>query len=97
MLDGQFSEIAIMLRDAAEDLLAFTGFPIAHWRKIWWTNPLDKRYLRYEKQLPGHQSLDASSSPTTQSCMAAAVGQPHSAARAALCSATRCDSSKSAP
>ena len=24
-----------MLRDAAEDLLAFTGFPAAHWKKIW--------------------------------------------------------------
>ena len=26
-----------MLRDAAEDLLAFTGFPAAHWKKIWST------------------------------------------------------------
>jgi putative transposase len=30
-----------MLRDAAEDLLAFTGFPVAHW-KIWSTNPLER-------------------------------------------------------
>jgi hypothetical protein len=28
-----------MLRDAVVDLLAFTGFPPAHWKKIWPTNP----------------------------------------------------------
>ena len=28
--------------DAAEDLLAFTAFPQAHWRKIWSTNPLER-------------------------------------------------------
>jgi putative transposase len=42
MLDAQFPDVAVMLRDAAEDLLAFCGFPIAHWRKIWSTNPLER-------------------------------------------------------
>ena len=41
MLHAQFPDVAAMLTDTAEDLLAFTGFPIAHWRKIWSTNPLD--------------------------------------------------------
>src|SRR4051794_27403840 len=40
MLAGQFPDVAAMLSDAAEDLLAFTHFPQAHWRKIWSTNPL---------------------------------------------------------
>ena len=31
-----------MLRDAAEDLLAFTTFPASHWKKIWSTNPLER-------------------------------------------------------
>ena len=31
-----------MLHDAREDLLAFTGFPISHWKKIWSTNPLER-------------------------------------------------------
>jgi putative transposase len=31
-----------MLRDAATDLLAFTSFPPAHWKKIWSTNPLER-------------------------------------------------------
>ena len=31
-----------MLRDSAEDLLAFTSFPIGHWKKVWSTNPLER-------------------------------------------------------
>ena len=42
MLAGQFPEVATMLGDAAEDLLAFCAFPEAHWRKIWSTNPLER-------------------------------------------------------
>jgi putative transposase len=42
MLARQFPEVAAMLDDAAEDLLAFTSFPQAHWRKIWSTNPLER-------------------------------------------------------
>ncbi len=33
-LDPQFPGVAAMLADAAEDLLAFTHFPPAHWRKL---------------------------------------------------------------
>src|SRR3712207_8755259 len=38
MLGRQFPTVEAMLRDAAEDLLAFTGFPLTHWKKIWSTN-----------------------------------------------------------
>jgi transposase-like protein len=31
-----------MLHDAHDDLLAFTGFPVSHWKKIWSTNPLER-------------------------------------------------------
>jgi transposase-like protein len=31
-----------MLADAREDLTAFTAFPVAHWRKLWSTNPLER-------------------------------------------------------
>ena len=41
-LEGQFPEIATMMSGAREDLLAFTHFPEAHWRKIWSTNPLER-------------------------------------------------------
>jgi putative transposase len=42
MLAGQFPDVSAMLGDAAHDLLAFTSFPQAHWRKIWSTNPLER-------------------------------------------------------
>jgi putative transposase len=42
MLGRQSTKVETMLRDAAEDLLAFTGFPPAHWKKIWSTNPLER-------------------------------------------------------
>ena len=41
-LSGQFPDVADMLSGAREDLLAFTHFPEAHWRKIWSTNPLER-------------------------------------------------------
>jgi transposase-like protein len=42
MLAVQFPDVAALLNDAATDLLAFTGFPQAHWRKVWSTNPLER-------------------------------------------------------
>jgi putative transposase len=42
MLERQFADAARILDDARDDVLAFTGFPEAHWRKIWSTNPLER-------------------------------------------------------
>ena len=42
MLGRQFPKVETLLRDAAEDLLAFADFPAAHWKKIWSTNPLER-------------------------------------------------------
>ena len=42
MLGRQLPKVETMLRDAADDLLAFTGFPPGHWKKIWSTNPLER-------------------------------------------------------
>jgi putative transposase len=42
MLEGRFPEVAGMLENASEDLLAFSSFPAAHWKKIWSTNPLER-------------------------------------------------------
>jgi transposase-like protein len=41
-LEPGFPDVAAMLTEACEDLLAFTAFPIAHWKKIWSTNPLER-------------------------------------------------------
>lgn len=42
MLARSHPKVAAMLTDAREDPLAFTAFPIAHWKKIWSTNPLER-------------------------------------------------------
>jgi putative transposase len=35
MLGRQFPKLEIMLRNNAEKLLAFTSFPVSHWKKVW--------------------------------------------------------------
>ena len=39
MLGRQFPAFEAMLREAEGELLAFADFPVAHWRKVWSTNP----------------------------------------------------------
>ena len=38
----RFPPVAALLFEAKEDLTAFRHFPIAHWRKLWSTNPLER-------------------------------------------------------
>jgi putative transposase len=42
MLGRQFPVVEQMLRESAEELLAFADFPLSHWKKIWSTNPLER-------------------------------------------------------
>jgi putative transposase len=42
MLGRQFPVVADMLTDARADLLAFTSFPVSHWKKLWSSNPLER-------------------------------------------------------
>ncbi len=42
MLGRQFPKLETMLREAAADITAFADFPVAHWKKIWSTNPLER-------------------------------------------------------
>jgi putative transposase len=42
MLGRQFPRVEQLMVAAKDDLLAFTGFPIGHWKKIWSTNPLER-------------------------------------------------------
>jgi len=41
-LRHSFPEVASLLIEARADLLAFSQFPMVHWRKIWSTNPLER-------------------------------------------------------
>jgi transposase-like protein len=43
--------VADMLVDAETDLLAFTAFPQAHWRKIWSTNPLERLIREIKRRI----------------------------------------------
>ena len=42
MLGRQFPKVQHLMTAAKDDLLAFTGFPVGHWKKIWSTNPLER-------------------------------------------------------
>jgi putative transposase len=49
-LRAQLPDIATMLEGAREDLLAFSAFPIEHWRKIWSTNPLERVHREIKRR-----------------------------------------------
>jgi len=42
MLGRQFPKVETMLRQAADEVTAFADFPVAHWKKIWSSNPLER-------------------------------------------------------
>jgi transposase-like protein len=50
MLGRQFPQVATMLHDARDDLLAFTVFPVAHWRKLWSTNPIERLHREIKRR-----------------------------------------------
>jgi putative transposase len=41
-LGDRFPKIAVLMDDAKTEVLAFCGFPQAHWTKVWSTNPLER-------------------------------------------------------
>jgi putative transposase len=41
-LDERFPKAAVSMREARTDVLAFSAFPVPHWRKIWSNNPLER-------------------------------------------------------
>lgn len=41
-LEGHFSEASKLLETASPDVLAYTSFPVAHWKQIWSNNPLER-------------------------------------------------------
>jgi putative transposase len=41
-LRERFPEAAVMLAEAAPEILAFTAFPAVHWRQIWSNNPQER-------------------------------------------------------
>ena len=41
-LGDRFPQVASLLDEAGPDILAFSSFPVAHWKKIWSNNPLER-------------------------------------------------------
>ena len=41
-LEARFPEAAAMLAEAGPEVLAFTAFPVAHWRQVWSNNPQER-------------------------------------------------------
>ena len=41
-LATSFPKVGPLMDEAKAEVLAFTAFPKAHWRKIWSTNPLER-------------------------------------------------------
>ena len=52
-LGGQFPDVVTMLVDSREDLLAFSAFPLEHWRKVWSTNPVRHEALTDRAEMKG--------------------------------------------
>jgi len=49
-METQFPEVTAMLHDARHDLLAFSAFPLEHWRKVWSTNPLERLHREIKRR-----------------------------------------------
>ena len=41
-LQNRFPQVASLLDEAGADVLAFSSFPLAHWKKIWSNNPQER-------------------------------------------------------
>jgi putative transposase len=49
-LGPQFPDVVAMLVNARDDLLAFSAFPLEHWRKLWSTNPLERVHREIKRR-----------------------------------------------
>jgi transposase-like protein len=50
ILEERYPELATMLDEAKEEILAFAVFPHAIWRKIWSNNPLERLNLEIRRR-----------------------------------------------
>ena len=50
-LQDRFPQVASLLDEAGPDILAFSSFPVPHWKKIWSNNPLERLNKEIRKEI----------------------------------------------
>ena len=86
-LAGRFPRTGEVMADAKAEVLAFVGFPKAHWQKIWSTNSLE----RINKEIKRRSRVEGITGSTVQGSIYRPCGFPNQAAAVRLVGAILAD------